>query len=494
MNLAVTSTTPQPPAQQRDATRARRTVGLDALILTVATVLFRLPAFFANRHLTFDDGVFGASAVAMRHGGAPFRDVFSSQGPLFLPLVWVTDATGFRTLDAPRILAVASGVVLVLAVYAAGRAVTSRARALFAAGLVSTAGSILWVTGPVNADGPSLALATIAVALALHYRLRPSLGLAVGIGIAMGAALSIKSIVLPVALPVGVVLVAGRRPRDLAAAVGAALVVGLAATLPWGANEVWDQSVAYHLEAAGSRTPGANLRKIASTLGDRDLLVVVSAAAAAVWAIVSRLRPAVRPETEPGHGPPPGVGWLLGLWLGALLILLTVEHPLWRPHIAHLVPPLALLAAWRPPPWRILAILLVPTLVYHVIHTGDILWPSGYRAESAAVVDELQGLPEGALVISDDPGLVWRAGRATPPDLVDTSILRIESDRITPESLADAADDPSVCAVVVWSSTRFGSLEDLPDRLAERGYEVAANYDDVRTLYVRPDCDPPGDD
>jgi len=456
----------------------------------VGTVLIRLPAVFADRHLTFDDGVFGASAVAMRNGGAPFRDVFSSQGPLFLPLVWVADVTGLRTLDAPRILAVASGVVLVLATYLAGRAITTRAGALFAAALVSTAGSILWVTGPVNADGPSLALATVAVALALRYRCNPSLGLAVGIGVAMGAALSIKSIVLPAALPVGLVLLAGRRPRDLASAVGAAVIVGLVATLPWGAGDVWDQSVVYHLEAAGSRTPGANLRKIASTLGDRDLPVVVSAAAAVVWALVVRRRPALRRNPVTDRGTAPGVGWLLGLWLGALLVLLTLEHPLWRPHIAHLVVPLALLAAWRPPPWRIVVVVLVPALVYHVVHTGDILWPSGYRSESAAVVDELRGLPDGALVISDDPGLVWRAGRATPPDLVDTSILRIESDRITPTSLATAADDPSVCAVVVWSSGRFGSFEELPDLLADSGYEVAETYDDVRTLYVRPDCDP----
>ena len=37
-------------------------------------------------------------------GAVPFRDVFSSQGPLFLPLVWLADLLGGRTLDAPRLL------------------------------------------------------------------------------------------------------------------------------------------------------------------------------------------------------------------------------------------------------------------------------------------------------------------------------------------------------------------------------------------------------
>ena len=72
------------------------------------TVALRLPAYLASAHLTFDDGVFGASAVAMRAGGQPYRDVFSSQGPLFLPLVWVADLLGFRTANAPRLLSLAA--------------------------------------------------------------------------------------------------------------------------------------------------------------------------------------------------------------------------------------------------------------------------------------------------------------------------------------------------------------------------------------------------
>ncbi|MDQ3946539.1 MAG: hypothetical protein M3357_15590, partial [Actinomycetota bacterium] len=81
--------------------------------LVAAAVVLRLPAFLATRHLSFDDGVYGASALAMRDGAMPFRDVFSSQGPLFLPLVWLADLAGLRTLDAPRLLAVAAGAVLV---------------------------------------------------------------------------------------------------------------------------------------------------------------------------------------------------------------------------------------------------------------------------------------------------------------------------------------------------------------------------------------------
>src|SRR5205823_835540 len=142
--------------------------------------------------------------VAMRTGGLPFRDVFSSQGPLFLPLVWLFDLLGLRSFDAPRLLAVASGVALMAATWSAGRALRlSPGAATAAAVLVATSGSVLWVTGPLTSDGPGLALATWAVATALWYRREPSLRRAVLAGALLGAALSVKSLLLGAAVPVG---------------------------------------------------------------------------------------------------------------------------------------------------------------------------------------------------------------------------------------------------------------------------------------------------
>ena len=41
---------------------------VDAAVLGVVALLLRLPAFFASRHLSYDDGVYGVSVVDMRHG------------------------------------------------------------------------------------------------------------------------------------------------------------------------------------------------------------------------------------------------------------------------------------------------------------------------------------------------------------------------------------------------------------------------------------------
>jgi hypothetical protein len=445
----------------------------------------RLPALFASRHLGFDDGVYGASALAMRAGEAPFRDVFSSQGPLFLPLVFLADLLGLRTLDAPRLLALLAGAGLVGAIWSVARGLgLSPAFSGLAAALVGSSGSVLWVTGPLTSDGPALALATAAVALALAWRRTPSLRLALLAGLALGAALSIKSLLVAAAVPVCLVL--WRQRRHLGVAAAGAVVVGLGSTLPWGLGRVWDQSVAYHLEAAGPRTPLANARKVASTLADRDLPLLLAVAAVAVAAVVARRRGTAGT----------GSSWVVAAWLAATAAVLLLEHPLWRNHVAHLVPPAAVLVAARAEALfprlsdraqrRLFLLPFVLVVPYHLAHVAPVLAPAPPGPAAAAARSDLRALPRGAWAISDEPGLVWRAGRRTPADMVDTSILRIRSGRITSASLAEAAGEEEVCAVLVWSSSRFGSLTDLPAVLP--GYREVRRYGGPKVLYVKERC------
>lgn len=458
--------------------------GTDLALLGLVTVALRIPAFVADRHLTFDDGVYGASAVAMRSGAAPFREVFSSQGPLFLPLVFLADGLGLRTANAPRLLAVLAGVVVVGATYMAGRAVTDRAGALLAAGLVSVTASVLWVTAPLASDGVALALATLTVMLALKWRDDVSVRRAVWLGLAVSATMSVKALLAPVVVPVALVLLARRRAVVVGTAAATALGSHLLLWLPWGPARVWDQSYAYHLEVASERTPGANALKILSTMGDRDALLLAAVVAMVVAVLLGRR--AQRPATEPLVTSP---DTLLLAWLGATLLVLLTEHPLWRPHLSQLVPGLALLAARHRPPVRLLAVgaVLVP---YHVVHAWDVLHPDAYPRRTQEAISIVRALPPGARAMSDEPGIVWRADRLTPPDLVDASILRIESGRLTAASLAREAADPGVCAVVVDSPARWGSFEDLPGRLATEGFTVALDDGLGHRVYVAEDCRP----
>lgn len=182
----MTDSSEQPPSIE---TIQRRFVVLAA---TVAALL-RLPAYFSVRHLTFDDGVFASSVLAMRDGGIPFKEVFSSQGPLFLPLAYLFDFLGLRTIDSPRVLAIVSGVVLTIFVFLALIRMTKPIEALYGALIVATSGCIMWVTGPLAADGPALAFAAIAFWLTLIHLERPRLHTAALIGLTAGASLASKS-------------------------------------------------------------------------------------------------------------------------------------------------------------------------------------------------------------------------------------------------------------------------------------------------------------
>ena len=475
------------------ASQARRHWRIDALVLGVVAMLLRLPALFATRSLVFDDGVYASSALAMRNGLQPFRDVFSSQGPVFLPLVWLADLLALRTLDAPRLLTVASGVLLTIAVYSCARRVTTRGHALLAAGLVTTSGSVLWVTGPVNADGPSLALSVLAIALALRAldHATPRLTDAVWVGLAAGAAASIKALSVPAIVVAGLVLLLARR-RVWDAVLAAAIAVGVyvVTALPWGLDRVLDQSFTYHNDARRLNTRPEGAWKVVTTLWERDLPLLVALALALCMFLYTQItRGSAGAPRVPQDDGMPRLGIVVAmivLWAVLVFGLLVWEPALFRAHVAQIVPPLALLASLRPPPWTVLIVAAVVVAPFWVVRNDTILWPHGYRGAEAAVVQRLRALPGDALVISDDPGLAWRAGHAPPGNFADPSFQRIEQGRITERTLVDAAAARDVCGVVVSSPQHFGSFESLGSRLAGEGYR-SEDFGDI-TVFTKPEC------
>lgn len=490
---------------------------VDVAGLALLALVLRVPAYLADKGLTFDDGVFANSAIAMRDGGLPFRDVFSSQGPLFLPLVALGDLVGLRTLDSPRVLAVASGVVAVVATYWTALRLTDRTGAVLAGVLLAVSGGFAWVTGPLAADGPALAFAAITMGLALRQRDAPGTLRAALMGAALGAVLSTKSLEAPIIVPVALVLLAPvvsaarRRALDTTGllhgvvAGAAALLVFLAVTIPLGFADVWDQSVVYRTDAAAERDIPATAAKLVSTLWDRDLALLLVGAVALVCGILALRRTGAartavvdddvtwashRRWAADGTSDWAPSGRLLAVaWLVVTLLwLVLVVSPLWRPHVAAVSIPLVLvIALYRPPlrPLLVAGVVAVPLVVWQL---DGLLVTGNYRGTEAELVAALEQLPEGAWVISDEPGVVWRAGRRTTDDLVDPSMLRRQQDRYTEESLARDAEDPRVCAFIRISEQRFAHFPGLPDELAARGYVADPDVGDGEVLYVRSDC------
>ena len=180
-------------------------LGVAVVLLGAVALGLRLGALFVHRGLSFDDGVYGASTVAMRHGLVPYRDLFSAQGPLFSPLLFVGDLIGLRAQNGPRIVPVLAGIVTPIAVWATARRLGARPSVSFVAGLfVATTGSMLWTTGPATADGPAAAFTASAVYAAVACRARPTVWKATVAGALLGAGLATKPLMFPAVIPVAI--------------------------------------------------------------------------------------------------------------------------------------------------------------------------------------------------------------------------------------------------------------------------------------------------
>lgn len=469
---------------------------IDATAIAAIALVVRIPALFAPTHLGYDDGGYGLAAVAMRQGFAPFRDIFSPQGPLFLPLVHLADLVGLEHRNAPRLLSVAAGSVTALAAYWIAVQLMDRGRARLVGVLTATSGILLWTTGPLTGDGPAAAIITTAVGLAVSYRTAPSRTKALGFMVLAGLAVSTKSLVVAPALLVGWGLIATRRRwTDVALVpIGAFAILTLLAA-PWGINHVLDDYVRYHLDKTADRKPFANLERMVRAFAERDTVLVTLGAlglgAAGLGRVSTRGRAG---DSDAGTEVSPADDTrFLWWWAGITVIVLLAQDPMFRNHLSALVVPFVLLAARHRPPWRIAAIALL-AIPIQISWLRPLLLPHEYRAVTARVVDELRALPERAWALSDEPGLVWRAGRGTDPFFVDPSVLRIqstvESIRITEGRIVRAAANPRVCAVVVTSPERFGRYPDLPDRLDRLGYERTIDAGDTLGLYRRTTCRP----
>src|SRR4051812_6930250 len=329
-------------------------------LLALVAVVVRIPAFVSSPSLVFDDGQYGVSVIDMRHGLAPYRGVFSSQGPLHFPLLYVGDLLGLRTLNAPRVTPVLAGVAAAIGVWAIARRLGATDAVATVAGLlVATTGTMLWTTGQVTGDGPAAGLVVCACWAAVVYRDDPRLARALLLGVLVGAALAVKPLVGVMLIPIGWWMHERRRLDHIAIALATAVVVWFASAVPWGLGLVWEQSITYHTGKGPSYGKLFQFNKLTSLLALRDGILV----AAVVMGIVAA---AIGPTTVTRRRD----ATVLAIWAGVVAFVLVFEKAMFANHLATIVIPLALLFAVRPPPLRWLAISLVALVPWAIINTN----------------------------------------------------------------------------------------------------------------------------
>lgn len=451
-------------------TGAKQTAWHVALIATVVAA-FRLPIWLTRVHQTFDEGVFLASNDLVAAGHTPFQEVFSSQGPLFLPLLRFGQWLSFEDPRGARTTMIVAAVGFTVAFYFIARAYLTRNVALAASLLVASSGVGILAAGPVQSEGLALALGMGSIAILIRSQ-RTWAPLAAGI--AIGAAIAVKSLhVLPLLAVVVVLLLRRQGLKPLIVAGSAAVATVLAISLPFGLGRVWDQYVLFHLAKDNTIPFWENLSQGAAGLGGYDipLLAAVAAALGYRWFVP-------HPQKRNLESP----AWLPTLWLMGTVVLFTVFTPIgsgFTRALVYLIPPLLLTVAPRVEvPKRALVALVVAGIVWQVGAVG-LIGGNDPDPEQAAVIQVLKSVPPGGLIVSDDPGLVWASGRLSHPTTVDPSFARFDTGYLSVEDVEMALDDPASCALVAFSG-----------RFEGRSIRVPADYDAtaINGVLVRSGC------
>jgi 4-amino-4-deoxy-L-arabinose transferase-like glycosyltransferase len=504
----------------RDLARWRPPYAWVVTALWIAAIGSRAWAL-GSPSVEYDEGVYWASLRAEALGHPLFTSIFSSQPPLFLNSIYPLYLFFGQTFEAARAAVILYSLVGLAAVWLTAWALCGRWSGALALALLAFVPRYLTESYTLQAEAPALAFATVSVALAVHAvrqsRVRWRGWLAAGSGAALMLGVAVKLFdvvaVVPVALyllaPAGLALVdATGKPRwpgraalgsalgvampDLARAAGGAVLAAALVLLPFAGRwpALYDQVIQFHL-AAGRITQQSLLDRVGVVVGSGgDLPLLALAVALAAWALARRWWRVL-----------PLTAWFVGS-----LLLLLAQRPLLGHHLALLLPPAALIAAVvvlrafgertsgalpGASPRDVVkygslgAALLVAALGLSVGLNG---------VRHAALARDHDSLPAFVLaaatlpddlVVTDDQYVAGLADRDVPPDLVDTSFVRVQAGYLSAQQLEREADSSRVRAVLFYSG-RFDRVPGFRAWIANNPrFVLVRTFGPGKWLYIK---------
>jgi 4-amino-4-deoxy-L-arabinose transferase-like glycosyltransferase len=440
--------------------------GLLALGVVVLAVALRLP-LLSDGQMDYDEGVYWQSLRNMAAGHPLFTAVYSSQPPAFLEFLLPSHILLGGSIEADRTGVLLLTLIGLVAVYRIGSTLATPWAGLLAATLLAADPLVFRQSVTLQADGPAVSLGLASLAIALEARRRPGragLLLAAAAGAVLAVAILTKILVVAAAPAVAVAL-AGQ-PLDAwrrtLVNLGMAAVGGLVATLllllPFlgSLGLVWQQAVGFHLQARTLEVGGLD----AQTLWHELPLAVVGLAGLAV----ATRRASFLAVTG-------------GAWMLIAAIFVAVQRPLWPHHLLILVPPLTLWAGAlallpSPRPALVVGTLALAGCLVAAAYTRTLQSPTPQPAVAALQASTAPG----DLVVTDDPFAAGLADRSTPPELVDTTRVRMNSGQLTLAQAEEVTSRPRVRAVLlasdrlvnlpgfqVWVTEHFPTVRDLGD-------------------------------
>jgi 4-amino-4-deoxy-L-arabinose transferase-like glycosyltransferase len=506
---------------------ARQWPGWQSLLtLLVGLVFIAISLWLRLRDLglpfdrdSYDEGVYWQTLRSLSAGHPLYGATFYAQPPMFVLSIFPTYVLFGQTLWAARFGVVLLSLTGLLGAYLLGRALAGRVGAL--AGLLLLAVNPLYLSESqiLQADASSTALSLLAVGLAYLWWENPDglAGICTAVLCAIILALAIfsKLLVVSALVPIGLLFLAHlwrifrqpnqpgqtrfTRSRSLIAGLVALVLTTFLIFLPFlgSFHELWRDMVTIHnvANAQDKSTQQDSLALILPQKNNLALILPQLLSLAGIVALYGTIAALLRRDWR--------VLPLLG-WLAATLFVLWRQAPLFPHHLVVLVPPLAALAIMgiAPLPFKrhplltftnvvtALALLLILTTsandfqssrvhLYQVRMTGVALDPINQR-----IARDLQAVTTpDQTVVTDAQFITALANRNTPPDLVDTSGVRISTGSVTTEQLIQAAGQSQVHAVLFYT----GRLKTLPAFHAwvAQHFRLVHQYGDGKELWIK---------
>ena len=501
---------PELPALARRSTWAYWVALAALLVLAAALDLAGLGARFDLQ--SYDEGVYWETLRSMEHGFSLYDPIFVSQPPLFPLTLYPFYHLFGSTIAAARLTLVAFSLLGLVAAWLSGLLLAGRPGGLLAHLL--TASSTLQFTVPrhLEAEGPAEALLFLALALALRWWRKPGgrtslLALAAsGVCVTAGTLIKLLDVtgyaVLGLMLATaGVRALMRREPLLPIVGAGVAIAVASLATallvlLPLAPAwpELYRQVGQVHRDAriAYGGQFGTNARNLWSQFLLPNAALCVLALAGLITAAWQRDLRAV----------------FLAGWLIVSALLLLQQMPLFGRHAIILLLPLVALAMlavdhasrWTPRwsnrralPWGMGATAAMVAVAAIGGFAGQAAFLQGETDIStrdgpvlaALAADIAANVQPGQWVVTDQQLASAGADRDTPPGLVDTSWVRIDSGYLSAGELCAATADSRVAAVL-FGTARLSSKGVAGFKsCVERDFDLYRDYGYGTTLWLR---------
>jgi hypothetical protein len=441
--------------------------------------------------LSNDEGAYLMWAWLVHSGHPLYSETVSVSAPCFIvALDWAFELAGVSLATGRALVLVFMGLALISLAWT-GKLLHSWLAGLLAAVIFSLAPSAFLLSRMAIGEIPSVALTSLAVALALTYwRHGGKKWLALS-GLALSLSLLMKAM-NPLAAVLILWLIVARHwhsPRRWSAIATAAAMWGLAGLLPvllsllmYDPAAFYDQAVVFRfdLRVAFPWHLTDNVTQLG--LFFKQHWGIIGLALTGVVLLVHRAR------------------WKtlvpLGLWLAVNILSVLFHSPLFFHHIVILLPPLAVLAGigfaetaslLRERRWVWGTLGLIGVVVFLLALPGAIQANQtaraasfGREAEAIAFLEQVTYPTDN--IISDNLLLPFMAGRQTPPPLGDVAQVAINSGRQTSERLIAISEAYPVEAVANWA-LRLPYLDEYM-AWVESNYLVKQVWDDHHIIYV----------